>query len=114
MATNTVSLAKVLVDMWLDHGFTARNYEKHGETLTIFFRCTHFSIVETLAIALLNITTRLSTSFCPLTLALLVLTDCPPYIHTVAHYTSLVIRSPVCLFTASSPACSLKIDAFSQ
>jgi hypothetical protein len=50
--------------MWPDQGLKARDYEKLGDNLIMFdFKCTHFAIAHSLAIAPLNITPRLPTSF---------------------------------------------------
>jgi hypothetical protein len=89
-------------DMYLDQRFGVRDYEKHGETLAIFyFWSTHFSVVDFVAIALLNITTRSPTPFC-----LLLLTLCMPLVgssllHSPGHHTRLAIPSPVHTFAAS-------------
>jgi hypothetical protein len=59
--------------------------------LAIFFRCTLFSIVDSLAIVLLNITIHVPTSFSTLSPTCLALVTSPPFLQSIAHYTRLVI-----------------------
>jgi hypothetical protein len=81
--------------MWLDQGLNARDYEKHGETLAIFSLGAPF--------ALLNVTTRLLTPLYPLLLTLLALVIDSPFLHSVAHYTRLVIPWQVLYLSLQPP-----------
>jgi hypothetical protein len=49
-----------------------RDYEKHEETLAIYFRCTHFSSVDSLPIAFLKSTITFGFPLCPLPSTLLI------------------------------------------
>jgi hypothetical protein len=84
-------------------GLDARDYEKHIEALPIFSVHSLFSIVDSVATALLNITTGQSTSLGQLTLILLVPLTSSSLLHSVAHYTRLAISSPVHTFAVSPP-----------
>jgi hypothetical protein len=54
MATDIGFLASGPIELGLGLDLGIRDYENHGETLAIIFRCTHFTIVESVAIALLS------------------------------------------------------------
>jgi hypothetical protein len=75
-----------------------------------FFRCTHLSTVNCPAIAFSNSTLFISLSLWTLPLILLAPLASSPFLHSVAHYTRLVIPRPVHIF-AFSPY-SLNIVAF--
>jgi hypothetical protein len=61
MTTDIGSLAS-----GLDGHVVRLGFGRKGLPSQLFLKCTHFSIVESLAIALLNITIRLLIPFCPL------------------------------------------------
>jgi hypothetical protein len=83
------------MDKWLDKGLDARNYEKHRETLTMLFLGAHPLLVDSVAITLLNVITRLATFLFQLPLAPLAPPACSPHLPSLAHGTRLVIPGPV-------------------
>jgi hypothetical protein len=42
------------MNKYLDYGLEVKDHEKHGETLVIFFRCTLFSVVDSIDAATLE------------------------------------------------------------
>jgi hypothetical protein len=86
MATNIYSLAPILDVQELGLGVWTKGLRKNCPRYFLFW-CTHFSI----AITLLNITTRLSTPLFPLPLTLLELLTIFPFLNSVAQYARLVI-----------------------
>jgi hypothetical protein len=57
----------------------------------VFFRCTHFTVVDSVPIALLNITTHLPIPLLGLRLTILALRVCYLLVHSICHYTRLVL-----------------------
>jgi hypothetical protein len=68
----------------------------------IFFRCIHQPIVDSVAKALLNITPRLPTFLCRLSLTLFALPVSSTLLRSLGHETMSVISNPVDTFAASS------------
>jgi hypothetical protein len=66
-----------------------------GEPLNFFFQVHSHSIVDSVAIAPLNIMNGLPALLCPLPLTLLASLAISPLLHSLGHGAKLVILSPV-------------------
>jgi hypothetical protein len=94
MATDIDSLIPVHNDRGLGLAIGLKGLRKTWGNPRNFFRCPHFSIVDCVAIALLNITIRLPTLLNSLARTLFASLICSPLIHSPGHGNRLVIPSP--------------------
>jgi hypothetical protein len=94
------SLETGLNGHWLGSWFGRKVLRKTWGSPSNCFRCTHFSMVDYVALALLNVTTRLPFPIYPLPLTLLALPVSSLLYHSLGHDIRLGIPSPVHTFPA--------------
>jgi hypothetical protein len=97
MATDMGSLAAGL------DGHVVRIGRMGFRKTCLFFRCTHHSIVDSIAFALLKSTTSSPNPLCLLRLTLFAPPTNSPLLHSLALYTRLVILGWSCICLCSLP-----------